>query len=74
MVDGGLGRASALSEDLGEALRRVEGEDGARALRRALRELELDGETALAIAGRLAELEREFGIDITDLVQQDRSM
>ena len=56
MVDEGY--RSVLSENLCEALRRVGGDDGARALQRALREFELDGQTALAIAGRLAELRR----------------
>ena len=50
-------RHSDLVEDLTTALERFEGAEGANSLRRALRELPLDGATALAIADRLSALE-----------------
>lgn len=46
-----------LGEDLTAALERFEGAEGAASLRRALRELPLDGATALAIVDRLSALE-----------------
>ena len=47
----------ALGEDLSAALQQVKGPNGVRVLRWALRELPLDGGTAMAIAERLAVLE-----------------
>ena len=55
---------SALREDLHSALQRVRGPRGRRELWRALRELDLDGETALAIATRLKELWREMSPEL----------
>ncbi len=46
-----------MAEDLHQALAKFEGAPGARALRRALRELPLDGGMALAICERLTQLE-----------------
>jgi hypothetical protein len=48
---------SAIGENLSDALQQIRGANGVRILRWALRELPLDGGTALAIAGRLADLE-----------------
>ena len=50
-------RNGALDEDFSSALRALEGESGARALRWALRELPLDGAEALAVTLRLEELQ-----------------
>ncbi len=47
----------ALGEDLCAALEQVHGKQGVRILRWALRELPLDGGTAVAIAERLAVLQ-----------------
>ena len=52
-----MASADAATHEEMEAFLSVEGEEGIRALRWALRKLPLDGAMALALAGRLGELE-----------------
>ena len=50
---------AAMAEDLVRALRAVKGTRALSDLRRALRELDLDAETMLAISSRVVELQEE---------------
>ena len=58
-----LAGPSALREDFQTALLRIHGARGRRDLWQALRELNLDGDSTLAIAARLEDLEREAEIE-----------
>jgi len=53
--------AGAMAEDLVRALRALRGRRALADLRRALRELDLDAETMLAISSRVIELQEQTG-------------